>query len=114
MSSGDNVSRPSSPGADASPAGRRSRTQQLDRGLRSVRKSASPAARTWAGFWRDYEWWVVGLAAVAALVLGVAGFLQQGPPSPTPSTTGSSSSSSMSPRPTLAREVVGVGMVTWF
>jgi hypothetical protein len=38
--------------------------------------SANTVARTLAGFWRDYQWWVVGLAAVAAFVLGFAGFFE--------------------------------------
>lgn len=28
-------------------------------------------------FWRDYRWWVLGSAAVAAFLLGLAGFLQR-------------------------------------
>jgi hypothetical protein len=38
--------------------------------------SENNVARTLAGFWRDYQWWVVGLAAFAAFVLGFAGFFE--------------------------------------
>lgn len=52
MSNGDNDSRPTVP------------------------KSANTVGATLKGFWRDYQWWVLGLAAVAAFVLGFAGFWQ--------------------------------------
>ena len=72
MSSADNASLPSSPRANgSSPADARSRR---------VRRGGVP--RTVARVWRDYQWWVVALAAVAAFVLGVAGFLHHDP-SPT-------------------------------
>jgi hypothetical protein len=42
-----------------------------------------PPGKTAVGrFWRDYRWWVLGVAAVVAYALGVAGFLQRDP-SPT-------------------------------
>jgi TrkA-N domain/RyR domain len=83
MSSADNGSLPSSPGANgSSPADARSQTERRGSVLRSVRKSARTVAGPLARGWRDYHWWVVGLAAVAAFVLGLAGFLQRDP-SPT-------------------------------
>jgi hypothetical protein len=78
MSGRDNDSLPSNSGANAlSPAGGRSQTQRLDRVLRSVHKSADTVAGTLAVFWRRWQWLVIGLAAVAAFVLGVVGFLQR-------------------------------------
>lgn len=65
MSSGDNGSLPSSAGANAPPVV-----------LRPDRQSADPITRTLEGFWRDYQWWVVGVAAFAAFVLGFTGFFQ--------------------------------------
>src|ERR1700739_1853904 len=44
--------------------------------LQPDRKSADTVAATWKGFWRAYQWWVVGLAAVAAFVLGFAGLFE--------------------------------------
>jgi TrkA-N domain/RyR domain len=83
MSSVDNGALPSSPGANgSSPADARSQTERSGDVLRSVRKSARIVAAPVAHFWRDYHWWVLGLAAVAAFVLGLAGFLQRDP-SPT-------------------------------
>ena len=76
MSSNENGSLPSSPGANASPAGGRSQTQRLDSGPRSDRESANSVAATLKGFWRAYQWWLVGLAAIAAFALGFAGFFE--------------------------------------
>jgi TrkA-N domain len=76
MRGSDNGSLPSGPGANASPAGGGSQTQRLGSVVRSFRKSAGTVARTLEGFWRDNQWWVVGLAAVAAFVLGFAGFFE--------------------------------------
>ena len=44
--------------------------------LQSDRKPANTVAASLKGFWRDYQWWVVGLGAVAAFVLGFVGFFQ--------------------------------------
>ncbi len=77
MSSGDNGSLPAGPGSSTSPADAWPATQQHDTVLQSIRKHANTLARTLEGFWRDYQWWVVGLAALAAFVLGFAGFLQK-------------------------------------
>ena len=83
MSSARNGSLSSSPGVDRSSAAcALSRTKRRAHALQSVRKSASTVVATLARFWRDYQWWVLGLAAVAAFVLGMAGFLQRDP-SPT-------------------------------
>jgi hypothetical protein len=66
----------------SSAAGALSLTKRLARALHSVRKTTRTLTGPVTRFWRDYQWWVLGLAAVAAFVLGLAGFLQRDP-SPT-------------------------------
>ncbi|WP_083213254.1 NAD-binding protein [Mycobacterium malmoense] len=76
MSNGDNDSQPPGPGAYASAAGAPSQAQRPGKDLPPTRKSANTAAAALNGFWRDYQWWMVGLAAVAAFVLGFVGFFE--------------------------------------
>jgi hypothetical protein len=71
MSGGDNDFLPSDPGAGASPAGGPSMAQRPD-----TEKPGNTVSAALKGFWRDYQWWVVGLAAVAAFVLGFVGFFE--------------------------------------
>jgi hypothetical protein len=57
-------------------------TKRLARGLHAVRKTTRTLTGPVTRFRRDYQWWVLGLAAVTAFGLGLAGFLQRDP-SPT-------------------------------
>ena len=38
--------------------------------------SENTVARKLGGFWRDYQWWVIGLAALTAFVLGFVEFFE--------------------------------------